>query len=169
MCEDGYHLGEGPGKPRTKGHYGIYYGTPMGLREGPGKPRFKNHYGTPGKQRKRASRRTTENSPETDKTTKGDQDTTKGLTIQVNNTVTTPSETLKRPDGQEQKMASLKEPHNTSRPEPSETAGTLSIESLGLMAATICLIATIDFVMISSPLDSHDTLHARTNKRQYQT
>ena len=33
MCEDGYHLGEGPGKPRTKDHYGIYCGTPMGLRE----------------------------------------------------------------------------------------------------------------------------------------
>ena len=37
------------------------------------------------------------------------------------------------------------------------------------MDATICLIATIDFVMISSPLDSHDTLHARINERQYQT
>ena len=95
---------------------------------------------------------------------KGEQDSTKGLTIQVNNTVTTQSETLKRPDGQERKTVSPKEPQNTSHPEPSETAGTLSIWSLGLMIATICLIATIDFVMISSPLDSHDTLHAWINK-----
>ena len=95
---------------------------------------------------------------------KGEQDTTKGLTIQVNNTVTTQAETLKTLDSQERKMASPKESQNTSRPESSETAGTLSIWSLGLMLATICLIATIDFVMISSPLDSHSTLHARINK-----
>ena len=98
MCGDGYHLGEGPGKPRTK-----------------------SHYGTPGRQRKRASRRITENSPETDKTTKGDQDATKGLTIQVNNTVTTPAENRKELDGQARKMDSPKESHNNSRLGPLET------------------------------------------------
>ena len=40
-----------------------------------------------------------ENLAETDKVTKGEQDSIKGLTIQVNNTATTQSETLKRPDG----------------------------------------------------------------------
>ena len=138
-------------------------------RKGPGKPRTRSHYGTPRRQRKRASRRIAENSAETDKVTKGEQDATKGLTIQVNNTVTTQAETLKRLDGQERKMASPKESQNTSHPEPLETAGTLSIWSLGLMGATICLIATIDFVMISSPLDSQEILHARINERQYPT
>ena len=147
MCGDRYHLGDGPGKPRTKSHYG----TPMGLGEGPGKPRTKNHYGTPGRQRKRASRRITENLPETDKTMKGDQDATKGLTIQVNNTVTTQAENLKELDGQARKMDSPKESQNNSRPGPSETAGTLSNWSMGLMIATMCFIATIYVVMISSP------------------
>ena len=109
MCGDGYHLGDGPGKPRTKSHYGIHYGTPMGLGEGPGKPRTKNHYGTPGRQRKRASRRITENLPETDKTTKGDQDASKGLTIHLNNRVTTQAENLKELDRQARKMDSPKE------------------------------------------------------------
>ena len=153
MCGDGYHLGDGPGKPRTKSHYGIHYGTPMGLGEGPGKPRTKNHYGTPGRQRKRASRRITENSPETDKTTKGDQDATKGVTIQVNNTVTTQAENLKEPNGQARKMDSPKEPQNNSRPRLSETASTLSNWSLGFMIAIICFITTIDVLLISSHLD----------------
>ena len=82
MCEDGYNFGEGPGKPKAKDRYGIYCGTPMGLKEGPGRLRAKNHYGTPGRQSKKASRKTTE-------IARGDQDATKGVTIQVNNTVTT--------------------------------------------------------------------------------
>ena len=164
MCGDGYHLGDGPGKPRIKNYYGSHYGTPMGLGEGPGKPRTKNHYGTPGRQCKRASRRITENLLETDKTTKRDQDATKGLTIQVNNTVTTQAENLKELDSQARKMDSLKESQNNNCPRPLETASTLSNWSLGLMIATICLIATIDFVMISSPLDSQEILHARINE-----
>ena len=87
----------------------------------------------------------------------------------MNNIVTTQPETLKRPDGQEQKTASLKEPQNTSYPEPLETAGNLSSGYLGLLGTTICFIAKIDFGMISSPLDSHDTLHAWINEQQYQT
>ena len=89
MCEDGYHFGEGPGKPKAKDRYGIYCGTPMGLKEGPFGFMVKNLYGSPRRQSKKASRRTTENPTETDKTTRGDQDATKGVTIQVNNTVTT--------------------------------------------------------------------------------
>ena len=123
----------------------------MGLGEGPGKPRTKNHYGTLDRKHKRASRRITENLPETDKTTKGEQDATKRLTIQVNNTVTTPAENLKELDGQAQKMDSPKESQNNSRPRPSETVSTLSNWSLGFMITTICFIATIDAVMISSP------------------
>ena len=66
-------------------------------------------------------------------------------------------------------MASPKESQNTSHPESSETVGTLSIWSLGLMIVTICLITTIDFAMISSPLDSQEILHARINERHYPT
>ena len=127
-CRDGYHLGKGPGKPRTR-----------------------SHYGTPRRQRKRASRRVAENSAETDKVTKGEQDSTKGLTIQVNNTVTTQAENLKELDGQARKMDSPKESQNNSRPRPSETASMLSNWSLGFMIAIICFIATIVVVLISFP------------------
>ena len=169
MCGDGYHLGDGPGKPRIKNYYGSHYGTPMGLGEGPGKPRTKNHYGTPRKQHKRTSGKITENSLETDKTMKRDQDATKGLTIQVNNTVTTQAEKLEEPDGQARKMDSLKESQNNNRPRLSETVSTLSNWSLGFMLATICFIATMDVVMISSPLDKQEILHARVRERQHPT
>ena len=161
MCKDGYHFGEGPGKPKVKDRYGIYCGTPMGLKEGPGRFMVKNHYGAPGRQSKKASRRTTENPTET---ARGDQDATKGVTIQVNNTVTTQAENLKEPDGQAWKMDSPKEPQNNSRPRPSETASTLSNWSLGFMIATICFIATIDVLLISSHLNEQETLHARISE-----
>ena len=112
----------------------------------------KNHYGAPGRQSKKASRRTTENSTETDKTARGDQDATKGVTIQVNNTVTTQAENSKEPDGQARKKDNPKEPQNNSRPRPSETASTLSNWSLGFMITTICFIATIDVLLISAHL-----------------
>ena len=136
----------------------------QGPEKGLGKSRTRSHYGTCRRQRKRASRRVAENLTETDKVTKGEQDSTKGLTIQVNNTVTTQSETLKRPNSQERKTASRREPQNTSPQEPLETAGTLSIGSQGLMGATICMMATIDFVINSSTLDSVDKLYAWINK-----
>ena len=47
MCRDGYHLGKGPGKPKTGSHYGESRG-----------------------QRKRASRRLAVNVAETDEVTK---------------------------------------------------------------------------------------------------
>ena len=141
MCGDGYHLGEGPSKPRTK-----------------------NHCGTPGRQCKRTSRKITENALETDKTVKRDQGSTEELTIQVNNTVTTQAENLKELDGQARKMDSLKESQNNNRPRPSETVSMLSNWSLGFMIATICFITTIDVVMISSPLDNQEILHARVSE-----
>ena len=107
MCKDGYHFGEGPGKLKVKNRHGIYWGTPMGLKEGPFRFMVKNHYGAPGRQSKKASRRTTENSTETDKTARGDQDTTKGVTIQVNNTVTTQAENLEKTYDQARKKDNL--------------------------------------------------------------
>ena len=101
---------------------------------------------------------------ETDKTTKRDQDATKGLTIQVNNTVTTQAEKLEEPEGQAWKMDSLKESQNNNRPRSSETVSMLSNWSLGFMLATICFIATMDVVMISSPLDKQEILHARVRE-----
>ena len=107
----------------------------------------------------------------------------KGFTIKVNNTVTTQPGTQEKQDVREQKTASPKEPQNTNHQEPSETAGTLSFWSVGLIVASVCFVClalsihaprgevstTIDFVMISSPLDGHETLHTRINERQYQT
>ena len=142
MCGDGYHLGDGPGKPRTK-----------------------NHYRAPGRQHKRAPRRITKKLTETDKTMKGDQGTTKGLTIQRNNIVPKQAENLKELDGQEKNMDNPTQ--NNSRLKPSETASKLSNWSLGFMIATICFIATIDVVMISSSPDNQGTLHARNIERQY--
>ena len=159
MCKDGYHFGEGPGKPKVKDRYGIYCGTPMGLKEGPGRFMVKNHYGAPGRQSKKASRRTTENSTETDKTVRGDQDATKGVTIQVNNTVTTQAENLEKTYDQARKKDNLKEPQNNNRPRPPETASTLSNWSLSFMIATICFIATIDVLLISSHLNDQETIH----------
>ena len=157
MCKDGYHFGEGPGKSKAKDSLGIYRGMPMGLTESPFGFMVRNHYGAPGRQSKKVSRRTTE-------TARGDQDTTKGVTIQVNNTVTTQAENLKMPDDQARKKDNLKEPQNNSHPWPSETSSTLSNWSLGLMIATICFIATIDVVLISSPLDNQEILHARISE-----
>ena len=82
MCKDGYHFGEGPSKSKAKDSLGIYRGMPMGSTESPFGFVVRNQYGTPGRQSKKASGRTTE-------IARGDQDATKGVTIQVNNTVTT--------------------------------------------------------------------------------
>ena len=115
---------------------------------------------------------------ETDEVTRGEQDSIKGFTIKVNNTVTTQPGTPEKPDAQERKTASLKESQNTNHQEPLETAGTLSFWSVGLIVTSVCLVSlalsahaprgevstTIDFVMISSPLDGHETLHTRINE-----
>ena len=101
----------------------------------------------------------------------------RGFTIKVNNTVMTQPGTQEKPDAQEWKTASTKEPQNTNHQEPSETVGTLSFWSVGLIVASVCLVSlalsvhaprgevstTIDFVMISSPLDEHKALHTRVN------
>merc|ERR1711867_100242 len=161
MCKDGYHFGEGPGKPKVKDHLGIYCGTPMELKESPFGFMVKNHYGAPGRQSKKASMRTTENPTET---ARGDQDATKGVTIQVNNTVTTQAEKLEKTYKQARKKDNLKEPQNNNRPRPSETAGTLSNWSLSFMIATICFIATIDVLLISSCLNDQETIHVGISK-----
>ena len=87
----------------------------------------------------------------------------------MNNTVTTQAEKLEEPDGQARKMDSLKESQNNNRPRSSETVSTLSNWSLGFMLATICFIVTMDVVMISSPLDKQEILHARVREQQHPT
>merc|ERR1711867_303816 len=89
MCKDRYHFGEGPAKFKAKDSLGIYCRIPMGLTESPFGFMVRNHYGAPGRQSKKASRRTTE-------TARGDQDATEGVTIQVNNTVTTQAKKLEK-------------------------------------------------------------------------
>ena len=86
--------------------------------------------------------------------------------------------TQEKQDIGEQKTASLKEPQNTNQQEPSETAGAMSIWSVGLIVASVCFVClalsihaprgevstTIDFVIVSSPLDGHKALHTRINE-----
>ena len=118
----------------------------------------------------------------TNEVTRGEQDLMRGFTIRVNNTVTTQPGNQEKPDAQDGKTASTKEPQNINHQETSETAGTLSIRSVGLIVASVCLVSlalslhaprgevstTIDFVMISSPLDEHKALHTWVNRQQYQ-
>ena len=103
------------------------------------------------------------------------------FTIKVNNTVMTQPGTQEKPDAQHGKTASTKEPQTINHQETPETAGILSFWSVGLIVASVCLVSlalsvhtprwevstTIDFVMISSPLDEHKALHTRIKGQQY--
>ena len=82
----------------------------------------------------------------------------------MNNTVTTQAKKLEKNYEQARRKDNLKESQNNNRPRPSETAGTLSNWSLSFMIATICFIATIDVLMISSRLNDQDTIHIEINE-----
>ena len=87
-------------------------------------------------------------------------------------------EAQERQDVGKRKAASLKEPQRTNQQEPSEIARTLATWSVCLIVVSVCFVClalsihapreevstTIDFVMISSPLDGHKALHTQIKK-----
>ena len=109
----------------------------------------------------------------TDKVTRKEQESMKGFTTKVNNTVTTQPGTQEKQDIGERKTASPKEPQNTNHQEPSETAGALSFWSVGLIVASVCFVCLalsihaprgevstiIDFMIASSSLEGHKAPH----------
>ena len=87
-------------------------------------------------------------------------------------------EAQERQDVRERKATSPKEPQRTKQQEPSETARTLTMWSVCLIVTSVCYVClelsihaprgevntTIDFVMVSFPLDGHKALHTQINE-----